>query len=387
MADVISRATELVPLLRGNARTVDRECRIVEENLDALTELGLYRMWRPAHHGGDELDLPTVATVLETLARGCASTAWVAATGVVSTWLAGHLPDSAQAEIFANEEVRICGSFAATAELTPTGGDGYRLSGQWAYNTGCLHAQWNMVVAMMPGTDGPPSLKLCAVPMSDLTIADDWHTYGLRGTGSCTTSAHDIAVPADRVIDLADFMQGKWVEGRSNLQGLPYRIPTWPVFMITSAAVPVGIAGGALELFQERVDGRPVTYTDYSDQRLTTTAHMEMAEASVRVDAARLLVADLAQQAWGHAGRDENPDPVTRQRVRANCGHAVRSAREAVEIVTRASGSSSIRYDCPTQQVFRDMQAMSMHAALTSTSLLESYGRMLLGLGPVSIFM
>ena len=382
--DVIGAAAALVPTLRSNARSVDQARRIVDENIDALTELGLYRMMMPRAYGGTELDLPSISKVLAELARGCVSTAWVAATGVVSTWMAGHFPDSVQEEIFATEDVRVCGSFTPLAELTPTGG-GYRLTGRWPYNTGCLHAHWDMVVARVPGAEGP-ALKLCAVPMSDLTIEDDWHTYGLRGTGSCTTAASDIFVPQDRVIDLAQFMQGNWVEGRSNYDSPTHRIPTWPMFIILSASVPPGVARGALDLFIERVDGRPVTYTNYTDQREAASAHFAVAEAAVRADAAALMVEQLAEEAWQIAVRDENPGSRYRQRVRANSGYVTQLSREAVEIVTQGSGASSIRYDCLTQLVFRDMQALSMHAALNTDSMFESYGRVLLGLEPVTRF-
>ncbi|WP_177238835.1 acyl-CoA dehydrogenase family protein [Pseudonocardia ammonioxydans] len=205
---IVSAAADLVPRLRERSPRVDRERRILDDILEDLTELGLYRLTVPRAHGGREASLPLLGQVLHQLGRGCAATGWVAATGLVSTWMVGHFPASVQEAVFARPDVRVSGSFTPSAELIPVDG-GYWLSGRWPYNTGCLHAHWDVLVARLAGPNGP-ELKLCVVPMSELTVEDDWHTFGMRGTGSCTTVGADIAVPADRVIDLGELMAGAW---------------------------------------------------------------------------------------------------------------------------------------------------------------------------------
>jgi len=45
-----------------------------------------------------------------------------------------------------------------------------------------------------------------------------------------------------------------------------------------------------------------------------------------------------------------------------------------VEILNSASGASSIRKDVPFRQIFRDMQAVALHAALNPNAGLEVYG-------------
>ena len=80
----------------------------------------------------------------------------------------------------------------------------------------------------------------------------------------------------------------------------------------------------------------------------------------------------------------EAPDMLERQKMRAITGFIVQLSRESVEIATRSSGASSIRSDCVTQLIFRDSQALSMHAGLTLDSLYEPYGRVRLGLEPIS---
>lgn len=353
---VLARATNIVPLLRENSLKVDKVRRMLDENIDALTEVGVYRISRPKRFGGYETPLPETCKIFAELGRGCASTGWVAATAVVSTWMLGQFPDSVQEEVFATTDVRLCGSFTPSAELTPVKG-GYKLTGRWPYNTGCPHAQWNVLAARLM-TENGPSMKMCAIPMTDLSIEDDWDTYGLRGTGSCTTVGNDVFVPADRVIDTNDFLNGKWIEGRSNYDSPWYKIPTWPAFLVLGGgSMPYGVAQAAVEVFEERIAGRAVTYTDHKDQSQTESAHLDVATAAVRADAAATLSNDLAERIWQMGINSETPDMMERQKMRAITGFICQLSREAVEIVSRSSAASSIRMDCVTQQIFRDSQA------------------------------
>ncbi|HCS56179.1 MAG TPA: acyl-CoA dehydrogenase [Gordonia polyisoprenivorans] len=382
--EMITKAAELVPLLRERTREVDEGRRLTDENIADLTELGLYRAPLPAHYGGLETPLPVICRALAEIGRGCTSTGWVASTGVVSSWMVGHFPDSVQEKVFADPDVRVCGSFTPAAKLTPVD-DGYRLSGTWPFNTGCLHAQWDVVVAMLD-EDGATSMKLCALPMTDLSIVDDWHTYGMRGTGSCTTRADDIFVAEDHVIDLVELMRGHWVEGRRNYSNPLYRVPAWPMFIVTSGAVIPGVTRGALEVFEKRIVGRAITYTDYTDQSQTAPAQIELAKAAVRIEAAELIVHNLVDRVWTMGLDSIDPDIFQRQQISAAEGYAAEISREAVEIVTRSSGASSIRMDSISQQYFRDMEALTMHGGLNLTNLYESYGRTRLGLTPTLKF-
>lgn len=381
LAAPVKEAAGLVPTLRKNALQVDHDRRLTDENIEALTSIGFYRSWIPRRFGGAELDLQTTTQLLSAIGRGCASTGWVAATATASTWMAGHFPTAGQEEIFSTEDVRVCGSFTPTGTITKKD-NGYLLNGKWPYNTGVKHAHWDIVMAQDVDGDSPNALKFCAVPVSSMEIDDDWHTYGLRGTGSCTTSATDVFIPKERIMDAGAFLSSTCDPEDNNYDTPLFDLACWPVFIVTSGAIPVGVAEMALDLFLERVDGRKITYTTHDDQRQVAAAHFAAAEAAVRGDAARLLVTDLADEVWRNALTTQ----FDRQRAKGNGGYATELARQAVQIVTSESGASSIRSDSLTQLVFRDMQAISMHAGNNLSSNLESYGRVLLGLEPLTVF-
>ena len=91
-------------------------------------------------------------------------------------------------------------------------------------------------------------------------------------------------------------------------------------------------------------------------------------------------VSDLANRRVSHTLAE-------RAEARALAAYSARLAHEAVAIVQRASGASSIRRDVPIQRIHRDSLAMSLHAALNADSALEIHGRVLLGLAPETVFL
>ena len=100
-----ARATELVPLLRKNAREAEEIRRVPDENVEALVDSGILRMFRPARYGGMECDIRTKVAVFSELARGCASTAWAATMWVDINWLASLFSAEAQDDVFARAEL------------------------------------------------------------------------------------------------------------------------------------------------------------------------------------------------------------------------------------------------------------------------------------------
>jgi hypothetical protein len=58
--------------------------------------------------------------------------------------------------------------------------------------------------------------------------------------------------------------------------------------------------------------------------------------------------------------------------------------KAAVDILSLASGGSSIYHEVPMQRIARDMHAVNLHTLMTPETNLELYGRLLCGLEPNS---
>ncbi len=377
---LVRRASEAVPVLRRNAAWAEENRRIHDESIEALADAGVFRLRTPARYGGHEADTRTLVDVAAQLGRADGSTSWTASVYWIPTWMTCLFPDAVQDEVFATPDVRVCGTLSPTAMAAPADG-GIVVKGKWGFISGAHHAHWQEVIAILVGPDGPPQPVMALVPMSDLHIIDDWHTSGLKGTGSVSTVAQDVFVPAERVLPLGAVLQGQGAS-ESNAGTAIYRAPLLPVAAASSVGTVVGMAHGALEAFQDRLPGRKITYTDYTSQAEAPLTHLQVADAAVRIDEVEFHAHRLAGLVDTKSA-DGSPWSIEeRARARADLGAVVRRAKEAIDLLGTASGGSSIYTDVPMQRIVRDIQAVNLHALMHPNTNAELYGRVLCGLEP-----
>jgi Acyl-CoA dehydrogenase, N-terminal domain len=68
-AEIVFEVGRLEPIIREHAATAERERRLAPPVAQALSDAGLYRLWRPRALGGFELDPIAAFRVLEAVAR------------------------------------------------------------------------------------------------------------------------------------------------------------------------------------------------------------------------------------------------------------------------------------------------------------------------------
>ncbi|MGW0188343.1 acyl-CoA dehydrogenase family protein [Streptomyces sp. NPDC003362] len=381
--ELIDRAAELVPLLQKNALWGEENRRLHEETLDALTESGLLNLRVPTRYGGYESDMRTVVDVIAELGRGDGSTAWVMSVFAISTWMAGLFPDEVQDEIFAKPGVRVSGILSPTATAVPAEG-GVLLNGKWSFNSGVLHSSWNTNAAVLLTPEGPQPVMV-AIPVADLEIVDDWHTAGLRASGSVTTVARDLFVPEARVLPMGPVLQGQH-RSQANADSPVFRAPFMATACATISAPAVGLARAAKESFFERLPGRKITYTTYENQAEAPVTHLQVAEAVTRIDEAEFHARRAADLVDANAAAGKPWTLEERARVRLDLGAVCRRAKEAVDILNDASGGSSVFTTVPIQRIERDVQTLNLHAILHPNTNFELYGRVACGLEPNTLY-
>src|SRR5688500_18140407 len=199
-AEVVQRASELVPLLQKHAAWSEENRRLHDETIEALAGAGLLKLRVPKRYGGYEADMRTVVDVITQVGRGDGSAAWTMSVWSICAWIVGLFSDEAQDEVYgSNPDARVCGLLAPGGMGTPVDG-GLVVSGQWKFNTGASQSDWNSLVVVAPAPNGEMWPVLALAPTKDMQIIDDWHTVGLRGTASLTTAARDLFVPNHRVL-------------------------------------------------------------------------------------------------------------------------------------------------------------------------------------------
>jgi alkylation response protein AidB-like acyl-CoA dehydrogenase len=384
LTDVVDRSAALVPLLRENAGATEKARRLAPGNIEALAEAGIFKLTVPRHFGGYEADLATQNLVMENLARGCGSTAWVCTVGTACTWMVGLFPDETQDEVFDAPEVRVAGVVAAAATAA-RGDGGYVISGRWPFNSGCLDADW-AALGVPLGSADDPQLAIALIPYSELGILDDWHVTGLAGTGSNTVVAAEVFVPDHHLLPVERASREDYLSER-NADSALFRYALVPFLVAGSASTAIGLAREAIDVFVERASRRGITYTTYERQADAPITHQQLGEATLKVEAAALLRDKVSGLVMEKAERREPWTTPERVEVRAGTAYAVRLAKEAVQILFDASGATSLQQDAPMQRLARDVQAISLHSLLLPSANIELLGRTLFGLEPNSFLL
>jgi alkylation response protein AidB-like acyl-CoA dehydrogenase len=380
----VRQASDLIPLLRKHSSWVEENRRLHDETIEALGDAGVFKLRTPKHFGGYEVDTNTLVDVGAALGRGCGSTSWVASVYWIPTWMACLFPDEVQDEIFATPDVRVCGTLSPSGMAKPVDG-GVVVNGKWGFISGAHHAHWQEIIAILVPPDGEPYPIMAMVPISDLLVIDDWHTSGLRGTGSVSTVAKDLFIPAERVLPLPAVLQGQSASQR-NAGSAIYRAPLLPVASASAVGTLVGMAKGAQETFLTRLPDRKITYTGYESQREAPITHFQVAEATLKADQAEFHAQRLATQVDTKVEDRTEWKLEERVRARADVGAVVRLAKESVDILATASGGSSIYQGVPIQRINRDIQAVNLHALMHPNTNFELYGRVLCGLEPNTLY-
>ena len=378
---LIARAREIRPLLQTNAGQTDSLRRLPDEVVRALRDSGMCRLMVPKRFGGYQTSIRTYIEVMAELGQGCGSSAWVASLVNICEWLAALFPERAQHDVWGPDpDAWIAGSLAPNGLAVPVDG-GWRVTGRWPWASGSMHAQWVACGIHMENERGEmTNLGLCLMPIADVTVEDTWFMVGMKGTGSNTIAAKDAFVPEHRFLPYPQAFQGQY--RTEHVDEPVYRVPLVPVTVLILAGSQLGAARAGFDYVVSKSKTRGITHTTIPRQADSAGFQMLVADAAMKIDTAflhALRAADDLDRA-GDAGR--HPDLTERARVRMDTSLVAKYAREAVELLVQAHGTSSMGDHNPLQRIWRDVHVASHHAITEWQVNLEVYGKALLGVEP-----
>jgi 3-hydroxy-9,10-secoandrosta-1,3,5(10)-triene-9,17-dione monooxygenase len=376
---LLGRARALVPLLERNAAATEAGRRVVEENIKAIREAGLFKIMVPRRYGGLETDIRTKLEVSRELARGCGSTSWATTLMNVCAWFAGLAFAEAQDDVWGrNPEARVAGVFAPTAKSRRVDG-GLIVTGKWPWASGCLHADWALLGVPVVDADGQETDQgLALIPMPELAIEDTWFVAGMKGIGSNTVVAEEVFIPDHRIVSVPKLLAGDPPTPYKD-EAL-YRSSFIPVAVLMLAGPQLGLCARALEFVIEKAPKRGISYTFYETQTASPSFQLALAEAATLVDGAHLFAYRAADDIDGAARAGRKLSYLERARVRMDTGHAVKTARNAIDTLISAHGAASFADSSPMQRIWRDSETASRHAVISPAVSAEVYGRALLGI-------
>ena len=373
---VVDAARGFIDGIRARADQIERDRRLPPELIEAIAEAGLFRMCVPRALGGGEVDVVTMLRAIEAFAEADGSAGWCLMIGATSGLLSAYLPEPAAREIYAAPHTVTGGVFAPLGTAVSVLG-GYRVTGRWAFASGCEHCAWLMggAVVLDDGTprllpSGAPDSRFMLFPAKDVEIIDTWTVSGLRGTGSHDMAVHDVFVPEARSVSL--------LSDRPRHHSPLYALPVFGVLALGIAAVALGIARNAIAaLSQVAVNKTPSGSRRRLAERATVQAQVAQAEASLR--SARAWLFDTVAETWVAACTDGAMTIAQRGLLRLAATHATTTCAAVVDLMYNAGGGTSVYASSPLQRCFRDVHVVTQHM-MVSPATLELTGRLFLGL-------
>ena len=373
-------AAALVATLESRAAAAESLRRLPDETIADLKEAGLHRMCQPARLGGAELPLDLAVDIISTLACGCASTAWVCGVYTDHSIIAGMFDPRTADDIWADApDAVIAAGYLPSGNAERTAG-GWRLAGTWGFASGCDFADWLLLGCMLPMADGAKIAHLCFVPRAEIEIDDNWHVMGLEATGSKNIVVENAFVPEHRTLAMVAMNGGAEARGQTDVPAL-YRLPHVSAVPFMFCATIIGISESLLETTIEQIGGRSSFGTPVAE---FPTMQLHIAEAAAEIDCARMLMARDTAEAMAAM---RAPRPLTmaeKARNRRDQAYAARLCTRAVDRLFGAAGSKGIFDDNVVQRKFRDLRAANVHIAVNWDLAGTTYGRVSLGLDPIT---
>src|SRR5438105_15486386 len=162
---------------------------------------------------------------------------------------------------------------------------------------------------------------------SDYKINDTWNATGLCGTGSNDVRVADTFVAERMTIAVSDLTGGPTPGSVVNPNAL-YALPVFALFPYVLSGVALGNAQACLDDYIEVARHRASTYNRARLADLQSTK-IKIAEASAKIDAARLLMRSACIQAMAEATRRPTPDLPATSTSRRTRAYSVNLSRAA----------------------------------------------------------
>ena len=378
-ADYLARARALRPVIEGAAGEIERNRRLPERLVAAMKEADLFRMLLPRELGGAELDPPTYVRVIETIAGIDASPAWILGQTAVTAMIAARLPLAAAREMWRDPGTVLAWGPSTDSRAVACAG-GYRVSGSFAFASGCWHANWlggDCAVMEADGTPrrdaaGKPLTRRVLFPAAAATMKDIWHVVGLKGTGSDGYTVSDLFVPEDFTVSRIDEPSDR------RLMTPLYALSAYNMFASGFAALALGLARSLVDSFIALAKEKtPRGYrTALRDDGPT---QYELGHAEARLRAARAFLMGAVADAWHEAQTKNELSLDTRMAIRLASTFAIREAKDVADIAYDAAGTTAVFVSNPFERRFRDIHTVSQQLQ-GRKSHFRTVGQYLLGL-------
>lgn len=372
--ELVQRAQALVPILRSRAEEVEKNRSVPSEIIQEFVKAGFFKVLQPKKWGGWEMEPQVFWKILMELGRGCSSSAWNMMILGVHQWEFGVMSEQAGNDVWGEDpSVIVASSYATAGTVTPVEG-GYVLEGAWPTSSGTDHGQWAFIGGVLKNQDGVAYDRLSfLVPRADYELIDDWHVFGLAGTGSKSLRITKAFVPTHRAHSVVKYTMSD--------RGETYLYPFMETFWASVSAVICGFGQAAIDCYREQMKGRqridsntPVAVSPYVKDRL--------GNAVIRVSSAKSRLFQIAAETSPIVQQRKLVPLEMRVRHLAEIAQVGRNIEEATLLLYKATASRGIFLNNPFQRILRDVLAATNHVTQNGDDTAGLLGGYLLGVEP-----
>ncbi|HEX5230002.1 MAG TPA: hypothetical protein VFW44_19955 [Bryobacteraceae bacterium] len=392
-AELIRRAEAMRPWLRERQAECEALGELPADTNGRFLAAGFYRILQPRIFGGYELTLPDFMRVMIAVARGCSDSAWVLALTSGHSVLAAQLAESAQRDLFGS-----AGDFRAPGVGMP-GGSGVldnsriRVTGAWDYASGCDLATHYFGSTMVRDSSGAllGNAWIC-FDREHFKIVNNWNVIGMQGTGSRRVVIEDVVVPADRALWFVDAagLPVRQQPGHALHANPMYHGWLAPLLISEIAAVSIGAARGALDVYEEILKNKKTNFPPFHTRSNEIEFQQHFGEAQSLIDTAEAallhMTADYMDLTRRYLESATPLDDETEKRLILMEQQMIRMAWDAVELMFRTSGTPAAAKSSPLGRALRNLAVMRTHVTLQTDHTATNAGRLHFGLPALSRF-
>jgi alkylation response protein AidB-like acyl-CoA dehydrogenase len=374
---LLTRVTDLIPVLAEREAATNSQRSVLDETIADYHRLGILRVMQPRRFGGHQASFGVFSRIVETLAQGCAASAWVYAVLGEHQWIIACMRDQAQIDVWGDNPHAVASSSLAPRETARRTTGGWRLCGRFPFSSGCRHAQWAIIGAKAEDAAGNEPIRYMLVPMAQIEVIDDWHVLGLRGTGSSSLDLRDVFVPEHRTILLGDLLNGT-TPGSAIL----------PDYSLLQAPrgylVPFSLPPVMFTLANRALMTVPATLRNRISRGVMAVAtsevvQMRLGEASAAIDAAMLIMHTRREQSVAALESGEAITAEAIARNRRDVTFAAGLLRRGMDALVEISGARAVYDTDPLQALLRDILTIGTHTVVSRQGAMVPYGQIMLG--------
>jgi len=372
----LERTRALGPMIDAAAAADEDAIELAPRVVEAMDEAGLFAIMAPRELGGGEAHPLDVIDAISELSYWDGSAGWYGHAVMTGGAVAGaHLGPKAVEAIFPD------GRFAhAAGQAAPTGkavreGDGYRISGRYAFGSGTPNAQFivgGYIVheegEPVKDANGQPVMLIGLAPRETVNFLGNWNVLGLRGTGSVDFEVTEQVLHEDFFLNAAAPVQQRG--------GSLYRMGFMAIPCLCHASFALGASRRLLDEWRGFARSKPRGAGMASD--LHTFQH-DYAGAVADLRAADLYVRATFAELYD-AAEAGTVTPEMQLEGQLCTSQAFAVAKRIVQAALDSCTTHAIRNGNPISRCVRDIIAGSAHV-LNSEQALTDAGKVLAGEG------